>query len=153
MAATSFVTGRRGFPNNATASRLRRCQAPVGGHRLAPRRRITISGVGVSGDNQKTRQLADFVFKIADKLRGPYRPPQYRRVMLPMTVLRRLDCVLEPTKDKVVAEYERLNAAGEAEGVIDHRLMAITGPKRTQPLWNTSRYTFRRLLDDPCKRR
>lgn len=40
------------------------------------------------------QDLINFIFGIANKLRGPYRPPQYRRVMLPMTVLRRLDCVL-----------------------------------------------------------
>jgi hypothetical protein len=98
---------------------------------------------------QTTRQFADFVFKIADKLRGPYRPPQYRRVMLPMTVLRRLDAVLEPTKDSVVAEYERLKRAGEAEAIIHHKLTRIARPGSQQPLWNTSPYTFKRLLHDP----
>jgi type I restriction enzyme M protein len=47
--------------------------------------------------------LANLIWQIADLLRGPYRPPQYERVMLPMTVLRRFDCVLAPTKAKVVA--------------------------------------------------
>src|SRR3954452_10363033 len=107
------------------------------------------SGVRVTVDNQQTRQLADFVFKIADKLRGPYRPPQYRRVMLPMTVLRRLDAVLEPTKDAVVAEDERLKRAGEAEEIIHHKLPRIARPNSSQPLWNTSPYTFKRLVSDP----
>lgn len=49
--------------------------------------------------------LANLVWQIADLLRGPYTPPQYERVMLPMTVLRRFDCVLAGTKDKVLAEY------------------------------------------------
>lgn len=52
-------------------------------------------------------EIANFVWSIADLLRGPYRPPQYERVMLPMTVLRRFDCVLAPTKDEVLREYER----------------------------------------------
>jgi type I restriction enzyme M protein len=52
--------------------------------------------------------LANLIWQIADLLRGPYRPPQYERVMLPMTVLRRFDCVLAPTKKRVLAEYERL---------------------------------------------
>jgi type I restriction enzyme M protein len=43
-------------------------------------------------------QLSNFIWQIADLLRGPYRPPQYERVMLPLTVLRRFDCVLAPTK-------------------------------------------------------
>ena len=51
--------------------------------------------------------FANLIWQIADLLRGPYRPPQYERVMLPMTVLRRFDCVLMPTKAKVLAERER----------------------------------------------
>ena len=39
--------------------------------------------------------FSNLIWQIADLLRGPYRPPQYERVMLPMTVLRRFDCVLE----------------------------------------------------------
>jgi type I restriction enzyme M protein len=38
-------------------------------------------------------QLSNFIWQIADLLRGPYRPPQYERVMLPLTVLHRFDCV------------------------------------------------------------
>jgi len=53
-------------------------------------------------------KLVGLIWSIANKLRGPYRPPQYRRVMLPLIVLRRLDLVLEPTKDLVVAEYAKL---------------------------------------------
>lgn len=49
-------------------------------------------------------QLSNFIWQIADLLRGPYRPPQYERVMLPMTVLRRFDCVLAPTKPQVLAK-------------------------------------------------
>jgi hypothetical protein len=51
--------------------------------------------------------FANLIWQIADLLRGPYRPPQYERVMLPMTVLRRFDCVLAPSKAKVLAEHER----------------------------------------------
>jgi type I restriction-modification system DNA methylase subunit len=57
-------------------------------------------------------EIANFIWSIADLLRGPYRPPQYERVMLPMTVLRRFDCVLAPTKDKVLREYEHHPEAG-----------------------------------------
>ena len=49
--------------------------------------------------------FANLIWQIADLLRGPYRPPQYERVMLPMTVLRRFDCVLAPTKAKVLAGH------------------------------------------------
>ena len=51
--------------------------------------------------------FANLIWQIADLLRGPYRPPQYERVMLPMTVLRRFDCVLAPSKPEVLAEYSR----------------------------------------------
>jgi type I restriction enzyme M protein len=63
-------------------------------------------------------QLSNFIWQIADLLRGPYRPPQYERVMLPMTVLRRFDCVLAPTKPQVLAKYDSVknnpNFQGEA---------------------------------------
>jgi type I restriction-modification system DNA methylase subunit len=59
--------------------------------------------------------FANLIWQIADLLRGPYRPPQYERVMLPMTVLRRFDCALAPTKKKVLAEYERLKG-GKIQG-------------------------------------
>ena len=48
--------------------------------------------------------FANLIWQIADLLRGPYRPPQYERVMLPMTVLRRFDCVLASSKAKVLAD-------------------------------------------------
>jgi len=51
--------------------------------------------------------FANLIWQIADLLRGPYRPPQYERVMLPMTVLQQFDCVLVPTKAKVLAEHDR----------------------------------------------
>ncbi|MEO8595482.1 MAG: type I restriction-modification system subunit M N-terminal domain-containing protein [Candidatus Solibacter sp.] len=51
--------------------------------------------------------FSNLIWQIADLLRGPYRPPQYERVMLPMTVLRRFDCVLAPTKAKVLTEYDK----------------------------------------------
>ena len=59
--------------------------------------------------------FANLIWQIADLLRGPYRPPQYERVMLPMTVLRRFDCVLAPTKAKVLAEHEK-RKGGKLEG-------------------------------------
>ena len=45
------------------------------------------------------QQLANFIWSVADPLRGPYRPPQYERVMLPLTVLRRFDAVLASSKE------------------------------------------------------
>ena len=88
--------------------------------------------------------FANLIWNIADLLRGPYRPPQYERVMLPMTVLRRFDCVLAPTKTKVLAEYKRRGSklVGEA---LDSRLDQAAG----QRFHNRSPLDFRRLKGDP----
>lgn len=84
-----------------------------------------------------------FIWSVADLLRGPYRPNQYKDVMLPLTVLRRLDCVLEPTKVQVLSEYESLKDKGK--GILDAKLMRTTGV----PFYNTSKFTFEKLKDDP----
>jgi type I restriction enzyme M protein len=93
-------------------------------------------------------ELKGKIWEIANRLRGPYRPPQYRLVMLPMVVLRRLDCVLEPTKDKVLKEYARLQAKGMAERAMSLPLGKAADKDRKHPLYNTSQYTFAKLLDD-----
>ncbi|WP_428825402.1 type I restriction-modification system subunit M [Azonexus sp. IMCC34842] len=96
------------------------------------------------------QNLVGFIWNIANKLRGPYRPPQYRRVMLPLVVLRRLDLVLEATKEQVVAEYLRLSAKGIKDAALDKALSRVAvGGERTQPLYNVSPFTFQKLLGDP----
>jgi len=88
-------------------------------------------------------EKVSFIWSVADLLRGPYRPNQYKDVMLPLTVLRRLDCVLEPTKDKVIKKYESLEDS------------KITKPEKIlnrvagQSFHNTSHFTFEKLKDDP----
>ncbi len=88
--------------------------------------------------------FANLIWQIADLLRGPYRPPQYERVMLPMTVLRRFDCVLGPTKADVLAEYERRGSrlVGEA---LDSRLNRAAD----QRFHNRSSLDFEKLKGDP----
>jgi type I restriction enzyme M protein len=90
-------------------------------------------------------ELSNFVWQIADLLRGPYRPPQYERVMLPMTVLRRFDCVLAPTKDAVLAEYERRKGGK----VVDEGLDKLLNAKAGQRFHNHSPLTFEKLKGDP----
>jgi type I restriction enzyme M protein len=85
---------------------------------------------------------AAFVWSVADLLRGDYKQSEYGRVILPMTVLRRLDCVLEPTKDKVLDAAKRL--AGKVDNV-EPVLCQATG----EQFFNTSPLDLRRLLDDP----
>ncbi|HOZ46560.1 MAG TPA: class I SAM-dependent DNA methyltransferase [Candidatus Hydrogenedentes bacterium] len=84
-----------------------------------------------------------FIWSVADLLRGPYRPNQYKDVMLPMTVLRRLDCVLEPTKDKVLEHQKKLQG-GKVKNM-EMLLCRVTGV----PFYNTSRFTFEKLKGDP----
>ena len=64
-------------------------------------------------NQEALKQQGDVIWNIANLLRGPYRPPQYRRVMIPLTVLRRLDCVLEATKDEVLSYYKHLLQVGK----------------------------------------
>ncbi len=95
------------------------------------------------------QDLAGFIWNIANKLRGPYRPPQYRHVMLPMTILRRLDLVLEPTKEPVLAELKRLQAKGMTGPALEAALSRVAnGGNRKQALYNTSPFTFQKLLGD-----
>lgn len=92
------------------------------------------------------QELSNFIWQVADLLRGPYRPPQYERVMLPLTVLRRFDCVLEATKDKVLARYEQIKDTEAAKGeLLDTVLNNVTGMK----FHNHSRLTFEKLKADP----
>ena len=93
-------------------------------------------------------ELKAKIWEIANRLRGPFRPPQYRLVMLPMVVLRRLDCVLEPTKDAVLKKLEELEAQKMPEAALDRLLGKAADPKRRHALYNTSPYTFARLLGD-----
>lgn len=95
------------------------------------------------------QEIVGFIWNIANKLRGPYRPPQYRKVMLPMTVLRRLDCVLEPTKESVLAEYKRLKEKGLKDNALHTALAKSASKDRKHPLYNISKYTFKKLLEDP----
>jgi type I restriction enzyme M protein len=88
--------------------------------------------------------LANLIWQIADLLRGPYRPPQYERVMLPLTVLRRFDCVLAPSKGKVLAEYERSKDKFKSEA-LDARLNKAAG----QRFHNHSPLDFEKLKGDP----
>ena len=58
--------------------------------------------------SETIRNHAAFIWSVADLLRGDYKQSEYGRVILPLVVLRRLDCVLEPTKDKVLQTAARL---------------------------------------------
>lgn len=91
------------------------------------------------------QEHANLIWQIADLLRGPYRPPQYERVMLPMTVLRRFDCVLAPTKAKVLAEYEKRKGGKLGAEALDKVLNRAAG----QRFHNHSPLDFEKLKGDP----
>lgn len=85
---------------------------------------------------------ADFIWSVADLLRGDYKQSEYGKVILPLTVIRRLDCVLGPTKQAVLDKNRRLT--GKIENV-EPVLQTVAG----QQFYNTSPLTFSKLLDDP----
>jgi type I restriction enzyme M protein len=89
------------------------------------------------------REMVNFIWDICNILRGPYKRNEYRKVILPMTILSRFDSVLEPTKDAVLLEFEKLS--GKSELIIQAKLKQITGVD----FYNTSKLTFEKLLDDP----
>ena len=74
------------------------------------------------------KEHANLIWQIADILRGPYRPPQYERVMLPMTVLRRFDCVLAPSKGAVLNKFNQGRNKFEGEA-LDQMLNSVSGQK------------------------
>ena len=84
----------------------------------------------------------NFIFSIADVLRGPYKPNQYGKVVLPLTVLRRMDCVLEPTKQKV------LDAQAKHKDKSDSARESILNRVAKQQFHNTSKLDFESLTSD-----
>ncbi|MEM9914262.1 MAG: class I SAM-dependent DNA methyltransferase [Planctomycetota bacterium] len=85
------------------------------------------------------------IFEIANNLRGPYRPNQYGRVILPMTVLRRLDCVLEPTREKVQKAYAKHE--DKSQEALEKILNKAAGDGFQ--FHNVSKLDFRTLAADP----
>lgn len=88
--------------------------------------------------------FSNLIWQIADLLRGPYLPHEYQRVMLPMTVLRRFDCVLAETKAAVIAEYERSSDKYKGDA-LDARLNKAAA----QRFHNHSKFDFARLKGAP----
>ena len=84
--------------------------------------------------------LGSFVWSIADQLRGVYKPNQYGGIILPFTILRRLDCMMDGQRDTM-----RELAAKFEGGVLDAQVKRKTG----LAFYNTSQYDFARLLQDP----
>lgn len=89
------------------------------------------------------RERANFIWSIADLLRGDYKQSEYGRVILPLTVLRRLDCVLEPTKESVLAYLP------QTKRLSPDALEIILKKKAKRSFYNKSKYDFQKLIADP----
>lgn len=90
-------------------------------------------------------QIVNFIWGIADDvLRDVYTRGKYRDIILPFTVLRRLDALLEPSKDKVIEMHEQLNKL-KIENQ-SPQLRKVSG----YVFYNTSKFTFKKLLNDPA---
>jgi hypothetical protein len=95
-----------------------------------------------SGDSNTIQNHAAFIWSVADLLRGDYKQSEYGKVILPLTVLRRLDCVLEPTKQAV------LDRAAQLAGKV-HNLDPILQKEAGEQFYNTSRFDFATLVAAP----
>jgi len=89
------------------------------------------------------KETANFIWSIADLLRGDYKQSDYGKVILPLTVLRRLDCVLEGTKVEVLKKYEQAKTMNIQN--IDPILNKVAGYN----FHNRSNFTFDKLIADP----
>ena len=90
-----------------------------------------------------TKDSANFIWSIADLLRGDYKQSDYGKVVLPLTVLRRLDCVLEGTKTKVLKKYEQV------KGMDIKNPDAILNKTAGYNFHNRSQFDFDKLIADP----
>jgi type I restriction enzyme M protein len=92
---------------------------------------------------QNFYELANFLWSVADLLRGDYKQADYGKVILPFTLLRRLDCVLEKTKPDVLAEYTKRKDTGV-------NLDLVLKKKSKEAFYNSSPFTLPGLLADPA---
>lgn len=100
-----------------------------------------VNGYNVWDDDEPVdiTNEANFIWGIANKLRGSYMPDHYGDVIIPMTIIRRFECALEPTKQAVLDLFEKM------PGYPPKALYKVSGHQ----FYNTSRYTLRELVNDP----
>ena len=95
--------------------------------------------------NINIQEKANLIWEIATHLVGLFKPHEYGKVILPMTVLKRFDDALAPTKDAVVKMAEKLDSMKVTGEARDGVLCKTAG----YPFYNTSKYDFKRLVADP----
>ena len=93
------------------------------------------------------QNLAAYCWSIADLLRGDFKQSQYGRIILPFTLLRRLECVLEPSKEKVLAEYEKVQKMDLPEEAQEKLLVRASGLS----FFNTSKMDLSKLGESGIK--
>jgi len=93
------------------------------------------------GLSANVNEKAALIWAIADKLTGVYKPHEYGLVILPLTVIRRFDCILADTKDAVITEYEKVQKLPMRDVLLKNAAK--------HDFYNTSKYTFERLIADP----
>ena len=98
---------------------------------------------GMAETSSAIKNHAQFIWSVADLLRGDYKQSEYGKVILPLTVLRRFDCVLGPVKQAMLARSEGLKGKVENFGPVLDQLTDVDG------LWNISRFDIPTLLNDP----
>lgn len=105
-----------------------------------------------SNQHPQHSKLVTLVWSIANLLRGPYRPPQYRRVMLPLIVLGRFDAILSPYTQQIKkfydAEIKKPESKQLTRAFLEKALTKITGSNRQQALYNISGFNLETLLAD-----
>lgn len=87
-------------------------------------------------------EIASFIWSVADDLRGDYKQADYGKIILPFTVLRRLDCILAPTKVAVLKENDERKKSGIKD------LSPFLTRKSKHPFYNVSKFDLAKLLDD-----
>ncbi|MGC2632656.1 MAG: N-6 DNA methylase [Candidatus Cybelea sp.] len=100
---------------------------------------------GKSSRSGKGQRLGQFIWQVADLLRGDYKPADYGQVILPFTVLRRLDCILEKTKPDVLKIAGSIRDLGNIRADQELKLQKAS----TYKFFNTSKFDFNRLVADP----
>ena len=92
--------------------------------------------------SSNVNEKAALIWAIADKLTGVYKPHEYGEVILPLTVIRRFDCILADTKDAVLGKYKSVKTLPMRDVLLRNAAGGLA-------FYNTSKFTFEKLLDDP----
>ena len=103
-----------------------------------------VSSAGAAPSSERINNHAAFIWSVADLLRGDYKQSEYGKVILPLTVLRRFDCMVEPHKPAMLKKYAEVKDKYDNYGAFLDKLTEIQG------LWNTSEFDLPKVIADPA---